>query len=477
MKFDQFIGGAYTLNSINAQAQRCVNWYVEMDETGTGKNAGVLIPTPGLQSFGSLANVCRGLFSGSGRLFAVQGTSVSELNSSGSVIASRSGLVSSSDPVTVAANGNDLIITSGGRACRDDGTTITQLNYNGGSTPLLLDTVCFVDGFYVGNVPNSNQFQISNAFNGAVWDAADFAKKEGYSDYISRCYAFNGDLWLMGRETMEVWRANGSTNDFPFSRNDSGTLPLGLVARYSVSDVNGVLFWVGASQDGGPVAYMAVGYSPQRISTHAIEEAWRAMSSGGITTARGFCYSEGGHTFYVVTVPGIGTWVYDLISKTWHERGVWSGSAFNPARYLFHAYVAEWGVAGVHIVSDASTTALYRMGLAYYDEAGNVIRRRRTSPYLVNELNRIQYSELTVDLDVGSSIGGTPSVLLSWSEDNGRTFTTPISPTTAIQSSNTARCVFRKLGMGRQRIWNLDIEGATRTAVANVYLEATPTSA
>lgn len=56
MKINGFVNGAYTLDSVNVDAQRCVNLYPEAIESGTGKGGqrGYLRNTPGLDLIGTV---------------------------------------------------------------------------------------------------------------------------------------------------------------------------------------------------------------------------------------------------------------------------------------------------------------------------------------------------------------------------------------------------------------------------------------
>lgn len=67
-----FVGGTYQLRTVNAEAQRCQNFYPESIETGLGASPAQLAPTWGLAHFCDLTGPCvRGSFYQNGRLFAV----------------------------------------------------------------------------------------------------------------------------------------------------------------------------------------------------------------------------------------------------------------------------------------------------------------------------------------------------------------------------------------------------------------------
>jgi hypothetical protein len=84
LKLEGFIGPAYTLDSVNVDAQRCVNLYPEIIESGKGKEAQVayLMATPGLEQILEVGNgPIRLLHVDSiGRIFAVSGAQIYSLS-------------------------------------------------------------------------------------------------------------------------------------------------------------------------------------------------------------------------------------------------------------------------------------------------------------------------------------------------------------------------------------------------------------
>jgi hypothetical protein len=90
-----FIGQAYTVQAISADCQRCVNLYLQQDETGGGKSPKILLSTPGLQRFADLTGVATGAVRGNyvtskGRSFQVvgdiHGSFLVELSSTGAIL-------------------------------------------------------------------------------------------------------------------------------------------------------------------------------------------------------------------------------------------------------------------------------------------------------------------------------------------------------------------------------------------------------
>ena len=77
-----------------------------------------------------------------------------------------------------------------------------------------------------------------------------------------------------------VWADIGDP-DFPFAPIPGAFIEQGIGSRFGWTVVDNELYWHGQNEDGGRVAYRAQGYQPQRISTHAVEQAWAALSDDG----------------------------------------------------------------------------------------------------------------------------------------------------------------------------------------------------
>ena len=68
MKFQGFIGPSYNLTTVDIDAQRCINMYPQMVESGLGKEGQVasLVSTPGLQLLANLGtDPNRGIYTAS----------------------------------------------------------------------------------------------------------------------------------------------------------------------------------------------------------------------------------------------------------------------------------------------------------------------------------------------------------------------------------------------------------------------------
>lgn len=123
MDYAGFIGGAYTVQNISADAQRCVNLYVQQDESGGGKSPKSLLSTPGLTRFADLTGVASGAIRGNyvtskGRSFQVVGDGAGsflvELSSTGAILGQYAlPGETGTGPVSMTDNGLSMMILTG----------------------------------------------------------------------------------------------------------------------------------------------------------------------------------------------------------------------------------------------------------------------------------------------------------------------------------------------------------------------------
>ena len=124
------VGPAYTLNSVVAAAQTCINWYPETIQAGNEPRTQVLFGRPGLKLFAQLTPAkIRCLWGSGGRLFAIHGGNETEIHQNGSqttqpgTVAQGTG---SPDPAQIFSNGNQLMIVSGGLVYCDNGAGLCR---------------------------------------------------------------------------------------------------------------------------------------------------------------------------------------------------------------------------------------------------------------------------------------------------------------------------------------------------------------
>lgn len=284
----------------------------------------------------------------------------------------------------------------------------------------------FLDGYYIIAVPGTRNIQISALNDGKSWNPLDFAVKEAYPDGIQALLADHEQLWLCGDKTIEVWQDTGAAA-FPFQRIPGALVQMGISAPATLSRFDGSVAWLGGDARGRAVAYAANGFVPVRISTHAVETAWRL--AGPVGDAIAFSYQDDGHEFWVVHFPAANaTWVYDGTEKLWHQRGWWDGTNLNRVRGATHGFTFDQ-----HVVGDWQTGQLYYMATSLYDDAGAPIYHERAAPHVSGPMlglaqpsgtstnspfqnNRTSYHRFLLDMETGAGSAGVSDdvYIASW---------------------------------------------------------------
>lgn len=476
MRLPGFIGSSYTTPARVFDSQRTGNFYPELSESGTSRNVAMLVRTPGLlQIVATNGSEGRGMFTDmkSGRTFAVSGQQLFEITYPAGVwTATLRGAVPGTQSISWASNGLQVVMATNGTPLY-----VLDLSTNVVSSPAnapIASSVAFVDQYIIASVTGTARVQWSDLVDATSWNGLDFATAEAEPDNVVGMIADHRELWIGGQQVMEVFR-NTSDPSYVFGRVQSGLIQQGLMARKSlVSLANGVA-WIGGDQRGGPVAYIAQGYAPSRVSTHAVEAAWSKYSR--IDDAEAFEYVDDGHAFWVISFPTAdATWVYDATTGQWHERWWWETTPgrTRAIRGRFHTYAF-----GRHLVQDWETGVIYEMSKAYLDDNGSKIRRLRSSPHVADpERNvNVAYSKFELICSVGIGLDGgadDPQVILRFSNDGGYTWSNEIPCSVGPLGDYQRRVVWWRLGTARDRVFEITMTDAVEWALIDALIDFKP---
>ena len=509
------LGQAYVARSVNAADNRMVNLFPEAvpDEGQTG---GFLNRAPGLKL---LANI------GTGPIRALwthqtRGEDAYVVSGNGfyKILPDYSyrllGNVSGEGPVSIADNGTQLFL-----ACNPDGyiydessdqfSQITDPDFPGAVT------VGYLDGYFVFNQPNSQQIWVTEILNGTSIDPLAFASAESAPDNLVAICINNREAWMFGSNSIEVWY-DAATTPFPLAPIQGAYNEIGCIAPYSVAKLDNSLFWLGADARGFGIVYRNQGYNGVRISTHAIEYA--IQSYGNITDAIAYTYQQEGHAFYVLTFPSANaTWVYDVATRAWHQRG-----AFVDGVLLRHQSNCQMNFVQKTVVGDYQNGNIYEFDLDVYSDNGATqkwLRSWRALPPNTNNLNRSAQHTLQLDAETGvgivsqidpnrrtdliiesdeiftigygetitlyvnnintETVGANPQVMLRWSDDGGHTWSNEHWTTMGRIGEYGTRTFWRRLGMTvklRDRVYEVSGSDPVKISIMGAELHVSPTN-
>lgn len=476
------LGGAYEARSVISNAQRCLNLYPEVNPV----DAPVPIthyPTPGLHILSSppVPGSGRGLYYATGNtLFCVVGDNLYSIMPTTyefvlvGTVANRS----LTTPVKMVDNEVKLFLV--------DGTPTSYLvdlasktfevnpdpNYQGS------DFVDYLDTFLLFNKPNTPQFY-STLSQSTNCDPLFFANMTGRPTDLVAVVALHGTIWLIGKRATEVWFNAGDTNLFPFQRMPQAVTHQGCSAKYSIvrhsglDDSQTAVLWLSETDDGENIVLQGQGYAAKRISNFAIEDIFRKYPT--VQDAEGWTYQQDGHAFYMLNFPTAdATWGYDLSTGQWHERASLDGNGIEHQHRVGSAAFAYDQVVGL----DRQNGNLYKMDLDSYADFDGPIKRVRSWPHLRQEMRRVIYTLFRVDIEVGTDPGTTPEapamMSLRWSDDHGRTWGNPVLLSIGSEGQYLTSPTRWRLGMARDRVFELSWTTPAATALNGAYTETIP---
>lgn len=465
MKYPGFIDGESYFPTVDFQ--RTINLYPETMPSGQKRLRG----TPGLLGVVTLPTVpTRGLWAGSNLMWAASGTKLYSVSSSYAVAELGTiGDDSSHTPVLIESNasGTHKVVYASGQLYLHNAGVLSAAGMPTASWLAHLDT------YFIRGVPNSGQFAISSPNDGSAWDAADIATAESCADHIVRGFVNDrGDLYLFGEETTEVWRNTGNA-DFPFQPMKDATLPMGIIAPWSVSGLGGGVGWLGTNPNGGPAAYLAIGYQMERVSTPVLETDWAQYQY--VYEVKAFSFVMGGHEFWQLNFPDF-SYRYDLTESKRMGKHLWHrvayGSSLDKHRAVCHTSLIL-GTQFQHFVGDYNDGRIYTMAEACADDDGTAMRRIRGGPILTDEEKKIFYTGFTLESHVEPKLdNGAVSAELRYTDDRGVTWETEGTKLIQTGRGNAQnRCIWNRLGSARARAYEVEIADAAKVEITDAYID------
>lgn len=475
-----FLGQAYVARSINFADNRLINLFPEA-AAGDAKDVGCFYRCPGLVLKATLTGQTgaevRGVWELGDYAYVVCGNGFFKLDSS--FTATLIGNVSGSGPVSMADNGVQIFI-----ACNPDGyiyntstealTQITDPDFLGAVT------VGYLDGSFIYNVPDSEQFQWTAISDGTDIDALDFASAEGNPDELVALYVDHLEAWMFGKASIEVYGST-SDRDNPYQRIQGAIIEQGCAAAFSIARLDNSLFWLGRNKEGQGQVFRANGYTPVPVSTPAIAYAIAQWSR--LDDAIAYSYTQEGHGFYVLTSPSANeTWVYDASTGLWHQRAYLDPDTGDLLRHRGTCHVL---FNGYHLIGDngdgETDGRVWAFSLDTYADGSDAqkwLRSWRALPMGSNDLKRTSQHELQIDCQSGTGLitgqGSDPQMMLRWSDDGGHTWSNYKTTSMGGIGKTGTRVNFHRLGTTaklRDRVYEISGTDPVKIALTGALID------
>lgn len=410
-------GGVYQHKSRPLSSQVTRNFWPQQ-QSGAGVSEYILETFPGLKLFSAGNGADRGMFVHRGVLYKVTGTALESIDNAGA----RTSIGSITGAARCIMDGlaSSLVVVSAGSVYEWDGSTLTlgtDVDFESPDSVTVINTQALYDG-------SEGRFCSSDVGAPLDINSLNYAAAESNADLLKRPYAFQQNVYMFGENTTESWWNSGTGNP-PFDRFEGGTIQTGLGALHSVDKTDKVVYFLGDDLNVYRMAATGIesNFTPQpllreftRFTTTDDAIGWCMNYQGQNfytlkfpTENRTFCYPEGGQWFE--------------LSSTTYDVGAVAG------RYRGNSYAFAYGK---HLIADEDGNIL-ELDDETYDDFGDTIKRvRDLSPIhggLVSQPGKeIELSSFRLVMETGigliSGQGAEPKIMLSYSLDGGRTYST-----------------------------------------------------
>jgi hypothetical protein len=287
-----------------------------------------------------------------------------------------------------------------------------------------------------------------------------FATAQQKSDSLLRGITFRGEFLACGKASIEVY-TNAGTAPFPLAY--STTIPRGLRGPWAIAGYQdgwaNELIWVA---DDNTVQKLD-GYRAVRVSTHDVERDIAAITDEDDLEA--YVYMHGGHAIWSLSSSSW-TWEFNLTTGQWNER-----ESYQEARWRASQSVNAFGL---WMVGDRESGKIGKIDPDAFTEFSDpLIWTVESAPGSVFP-GRVSIPRADFDFEVGiGSVTGTepiqtdPQVNISWSDNGGATFSSPVRRSLGRQAKWQTLVNVNRTGMAgsKGRLWRLEVSDPVRVSL------------
>lgn len=432
-------------------AGRLVNCYAEALPEGAG-SATVRRRSPGLKLFadteltgfrGMVYVPPYGLFVAYAETLVLVSstgavTTVGTLEGAEIVFAARNNKQPVPDIVFVTENGTFIATTS----------AITELTDADLPQP---NSVCFLDGYFFFSIADGRMF--ASGLNATTINGLDYTTCQSRAGGLLRAVPFGRQLFACGPTFIEVYSNTAEATGFPFSR--AAVVDRGLAGSRAIAGFEDgftkALVWVA---DDNSVCTLD-GYTPVKVSTPDLERLIAAVADK--STLEASVYIVDGRPCWVLSCPDW-TWVLDLDAKKWHER----------KSHYYDRWRAVGGVQafGKWLSADVVDGSLFEVTSAKQTDNGWPIRVVADSIQMAAFPQPYRVGEVYFDFVVGTGraagaepIETEPRCWISWSDDGGYSWSTPVIRDLGRQAIGRTRVTVNRTGRTgpKGRRWRVEV--------------------
>lgn len=429
---------------------RCVNLVPFVPESPAYSATG-LRSTEGLvQKVDTGLGIGRGSIRSGTTPFFVQGKSLLSITQDGTI--TNYGAITGTGPVSMAQNGTILwvVVPNGDSFFLVISTGVltknVDPNFLGPAT-----SVQFISGFFV--FTTDDLFFNAN-LDGTTFTPTDFGVAEINPDKIVRGLADHNQLYILGTETIQVFKAVGGSG-FPFQTIGGAVIERGLSARFGIVRADNTFFFMGGGGNEESAIYRFTGPSVVKISTPAIDSFIQGLSADEIESCVADTWATGGEEFIQFSFSSR-TFVYLVSSSAKKGRHIWTEKETNGSQHRGTAVIEAFKEILFLDTLDSKIGVLDPKTFTEYGETKS--RLFSTQPFAQDGKVLFANSyEMVMETGVGNDATENP-VLNSRYSNNGINFFQTIARSIGGKGEFDTRVVWRRMGrIPRQRVLEFEI--------------------
>lgn len=329
-------------------------------------------------------------------------------------------------------------------------------------TPGSLD---YIDTYFIVHSYNTEYFYISDSGDPTTWGALDYEDANRISDKIRGIRVVNGELWIGGYRSLEVYQNTGNAT-FPFERISGVYHEVGVASAMSMVSEDNSLFFL----DDAGMFRRTNNYATKIISTRGVSKDLAKYDI--LTDCIGYSYVDKGSTFIVWSFPNANkTWVYCVDTQQWHR---WA-SYPNDGRHISNCYAF---FDRKHLVGSCSDDIIYEMSDTVYHDAGNEIRSVLVLPEIWDEGKDIEFANFRLDTHTGTGLavdettpagGSDPVVVLDYSNDRQRSWSDEIPENLGKIGKYSERTLWHGLGTSDRRQFRITFTDPCEWVISSAH--------
>lgn len=280
--------------------------------------------------------------------------------------------------------------------------------------------VCDHENYLMFGYGNGN-IQASD-LNSMNLNTLNLARTETNPDGVVEMISFQGNLYVFGNKTIEIWGDPVNATGFPLTRVGYNITP-GIRAAHCIAgwepEFGNSPIYIGHDN----TVRQLVGFQSVKISPPDLDRLIADVLAVDEDQLEVICYVTGGHAFAQVNGPTF-SWVFNLNNQKWHERRTHlsTRSQFTRSVPAFD----KWLVGS----TDSSDLLHVRFDVA--SEAAEPLVAQIESLPVEDFPNRqaVHRADFDVTMGVGIASGDDPietdpTILVEWSDDGGQSWRGP----------------------------------------------------